>query len=131
MLCSLKVRPRPNNYKLARQPTFIHLSQRHWQEHSSKSASAKTGLEKQVKEKTQVILYTRPGCHLCEEMKQQMVAANCAELYSLTEVNIETDPELLARYRYEIPVVSINGVEVFRHRLRSEEFKAYLERFSG
>jgi glutaredoxin len=80
-----------------------------------------------VKEKTQVILYTRPGCHLCEEMKQQMIGANCAELYSLAEVNIETDPELLTRYRYEIPVVSINGVEAFRYRLRSDEFKSYLE----
>jgi glutaredoxin len=81
--------------------------------------------------KVQVILYTRPGCHLCEEMKKQMVGANCTELYSLEEINIETDSDLLERYRYEIPVVSINGVEAFRHRLSAEEFKAYLSRLPG
>lgn len=81
--------------------------------------------------KTRVILYTRPGCHLCEEMKEQMVRANCAELYSLVEVNIESDPEMLKRYRYEIPVASINGVEAFRHRLSADEFKAYLSGLPG
>jgi hypothetical protein len=79
-----------------------------------------------VKERTQVILYTRPGCHLCEEMKQEIAGANCAGLYSLEEINIESAPELLARYRYEIPVISIESVEAFKHRLRSDEFRAYL-----
>ena len=79
-----------------------------------------------MKEKTQVILYTRPGCHLCEEMKQQILNAGCAELYTLEEVNIETDTELQARYRYEIPVLLIDGREAFRNRLDSDEFRARL-----
>lgn len=74
--------------------------------------------------KARVVLYSKPGCHLCEEMKAEMSRARCADLYSLEEINIESDSELLARYRFEIPVLSINGVEAFRHRLRSEEFKA-------
>ena len=73
--------------------------------------------------KARVILYTKPGCHLCDVMKAQMRAANCEELYSLEEVNIETDAELWARYRYEIPVLLVNGAETFRYRLKSEEFK--------
>ena len=44
----------------------------------------------------------------------------------LDVVNIESNPELLARYRYEIPVLLIDGVEAFRHRLRTEDFKARL-----
>ena len=80
-----------------------------------------------MKEKAQVILYTRPGCHLCEEMKQQIRNAACEELYTLEEVNIETDPELLNKYRYDIPVITINGIEAFRHRVRSEEFRAALK----
>jgi glutaredoxin len=74
--------------------------------------------------KARVVLYSRPGCHLCEEMKTELTRAGCADLYSLEEVNIESDPELLERYRYEIPVLSINGVEAFRHRLRADELKA-------
>ncbi len=77
-------------------------------------------------EKTQVILYTRHGCHLCDEMKKEILAADCAELYTLEEVDIETDPALLPRYRNDIPVLSIDGVEAFKHRVRSEEFRARL-----
>lgn len=74
--------------------------------------------------KLRVVLYSKPGCHLCEEMKAELSKAGCGSLYWLEEINIESDPALLARYRYEIPVLCINGVETFRHRLRAEEFKA-------
>ena len=77
-------------------------------------------------EKARVILYTKPGCHLCDEMKEEIQQAGCAALYALDEVNIETDSDLLARYRYEIPVLLIDGVEAFRHRLRAADFKARL-----
>lgn len=73
-----------------------------------------------------VVLYTKPGCTLCEEMKAEISKAGCAGLYTIEEVNIESDAELFARYRYEIPVLLINGVEAFRHRLRPDEFKTYL-----
>ena len=76
--------------------------------------------------RVRVVLYTKPGCGLCEEMKEAMSNAGCVELYDLEEIDIESDPELLARYRYEIPVLFINGVEAFRHRLRRDEFKAYV-----
>ena len=73
-----------------------------------------------------VVLYTKPGCGLCEEMKQEMSNAGCVGLYTVEEIDIESDPELFARYQYEIPVLFINGVEVFRHRLPRDEFKAYV-----
>jgi predicted DCC family thiol-disulfide oxidoreductase YuxK len=79
-----------------------------------------------VERRSHVILYTKPGCHLCDEMKEEILRADCAELYRFDEVNIETDSALLARYRYEIPVLLINGVEAFRHRLCAEDFRAEL-----
>lgn len=79
-----------------------------------------------MKPKARVVLYTKPGCGLCEEMKQQMSNSGCVGLYTLEEIDIESDAELFARYRYEIPVLFINGVEAFRHRLRADEFKAYV-----
>ena len=81
--------------------------------------------------KARVVLYSRPGCHLCEEMKTEMTRAGCADLYSLEEVNIESDPDILAQYRYEIPVVCINGAEAFRHRLRADEFREYVTSSAG
>lgn len=60
-----------------------------------------------------VILYSRHGCHLCE------VARTVLERHGLRpqEVDIESDPALLARYTNDIPVVSIDGVERFRGRV--------------
>jgi len=74
-------------------------------------------------EKVRVIIYSRPGCHLCEEAKQAIQAAECNEEYTLEEINIESDPELLRLYRHDIPIITIDGVEAFRHRLTSDEFK--------
>ena len=78
--------------------------------------------------KTQVIIYTRPGCHLCEEAKEAMRAAGCGGEYTLDEINIENDPELLARYKDDIPVITFNGVEAFRHRVQPDEFAKVLMR---
>ena len=51
-----------------------------------------------------------------------MRKANCADEYTLEEVNIESDPELLDRYKFDIPVITFDGVEAFRHRVDSDEF---------
>lgn len=52
--------------------------------------------------------------------------ANCAELYTLEEVDIEKDSELSERYRYEIPVLFIDEIGVFRHRLKADDFRAHI-----
>lgn len=52
-----------------------------------------------------------------------MSEASCAGEYTLDEVNIENNPELLARYKDDIPVITFNGVEAFRHKVTSAEFK--------
>jgi glutaredoxin len=80
--------------------------------------------------RAQVILYTRPGCHLCEEAKGEILAANCSDEYWLEEVNIETDPTLVELYGWEIPVLVINGIKAFKYRLTAAEFKRKLRRLS-
>ncbi len=67
-----------------------------------------------MKDQVQVLLYSKPGCHLCEVMKKEMAKADCAELYELQEINIEGNAELFARYRHDIPVLMIDGGEAFR-----------------
>ena len=74
-------------------------------------------------EKARVIIYSRPGCHLCEEAKAVMKSAHCSEHFTLEEVNIESDDELLKKYKYDIPVVTIDGQEAFRHRVDADEFR--------
>jgi glutaredoxin len=80
--------------------------------------------------KATVRLYTRPGCHLCEEAHREMLAADCADLFELEEINIDEDPALKELYGWEIPVVTINGHKAFKYRLTAEEFRRKLRRFS-
>jgi glutaredoxin len=78
-----------------------------------------------------VTLYTRPGCHLCEEARAAMRASGCDGEFSLEEVNIDEDPALRDLYKYDIPVVYINGVKAFKHRVDPREFRRKLRRISG
>ena len=62
-------------------------------------------------------LYTRPGCHLCEEMKVVIDRVRGQMECELTEVDISLDEGLLRRYRHHIPVLLANDVEVARARI--------------
>ena len=53
----------------------------------------------------QLILYSRPGCHLCEMAKSALDKANIP----VTVVSVESDPALEAEYGIEIPVLTLNG----------------------
>ena len=77
--------------------------------------------------KAHVIVYSRPGCHLCDEAKAAILSAGCDERFTLEEINIESDPELLTKYQYDIPVVTVDGEEAFRHRVNAEEFRELIE----
>jgi glutaredoxin len=76
--------------------------------------------------KPHVIIYSRPGCHLCEEAKAAINSARCSDQFTLEEINIESDDELLRKYKYDIPVVTIDGREAFIHRLTPQEFRQKL-----
>jgi glutaredoxin len=72
--------------------------------------------------KPHVIIYSRPGCHLCDEAKAAIMAAGCNDQFTLEEVNIEFDNELLRKYQYDIPVIVIDGVKTFIHRVNPQDF---------
>ena len=78
--------------------------------------------------KAHVVIYSRPGCHLCDEAKAAIENSQCSDRYTLEEVNIESDDELLNKYKYDIPVVTIDGEEAFRHRVDPREFKTRVMR---
>ncbi len=77
--------------------------------------------------KAHVIVYSRPGCHLCDDAKEVIASAGCDNEFVLEEINIETSDDLLARYRYDIPVVLINGNEAFRHRVNASRFRELIK----
>ncbi len=59
------------------------------------------------------VLYTRQGCHLCQEAKALLASRG----FAVQEVDIDQHPELQARYDTCVPVVQIEGKERFRGRV--------------
>jgi glutaredoxin len=60
-----------------------------------------------------VVLYGRPGCHLCDNARDVLVQAQERFRFTLRELDIEQDDDLLAAYLERIPVVTIDGAEAF------------------
>jgi glutaredoxin len=74
-----------------------------------------------------VTLYTRPGCHLCDEAKAQIAPLLAAAGARLREVNIDADPILRARYDYDVPVFFLGTRKVAKHRVDLPQFKRQLD----
>jgi glutaredoxin len=56
-----------------------------------------------------VVLYARPGCHLCDDARAALDDLGVA----YDEVDIESDDALFKRYLERIPVIAIDGAEAF------------------
>ena len=68
-------------------------------------------------ESIRIEIYSRPGCHLCDEAKAVIEPFAARYPLELRVTNVDTDPDLRAAYGTEIPVILINGTEAFRHRV--------------
>ena len=71
-------------------------------------------------------LYTRPGCHLCEEAKEQMAPLLREFGARLREINIDADPVLRERYNHDVPVVFLGSRKVAKHRLDLAQLRRQL-----
>jgi glutaredoxin len=76
----------------------------------------------------EVLIYSKPGCHLCDTVKRQLSRLARRHAFSVREVNILNDREAFAQFRLEIPVVFINGEKVFSFHLDEAEFLERLAR---
>jgi glutaredoxin len=76
---------------------------------------------------TTVILYGRPGCHLCDEARGALNALSAGRGFALREVDIECDQGLHARYLERIPVVEVDGEVVSELAFEPERLLARLD----
>jgi glutaredoxin len=60
-----------------------------------------------------VVLYTREGCGLCETAKQVLLAERERTPFDLQEIDVEGNDDLEMEYGIRIPVVLVDGVELF------------------
>jgi glutaredoxin len=77
-------------------------------------------------EPLEVTLYTRPGCHLCDEAKSQIAPLLAEFGVRLREVNIDSDAELRARYNLDVPVIFLAGRKIAKHRVDAGQFRRQL-----
>jgi glutaredoxin len=73
---------------------------------------------------TDVTLYTRRNCSLCEKAKAAILASGIP--LRLTEIDIDLDADLRELYDHHVPVIFVDGREAFRHFVHPEEFAEYV-----
>ena len=76
---------------------------------------------------TEVVLYGKAGCHLCEDARAVVADVRARREFELTEVDVSLDPVLNARYGERIPVVAVDGVEAFELGLSAPELERLLD----
>ena len=75
-----------------------------------------------------LVLYSKPGCHLCDEMKHVVDRVGSRIPFTLKVVDISTDRDLLERYGLEIPVLEIDGRKVAKYRISERDLEGTLAR---
>ena len=80
---------------------------------------------------TEVVLYGKAGCHLCDEARAEIEAVRARRGFQLTEVDVSLDPVLYARYGERIPVVVVGGEEAFEYHVDPGELEKLLDTVNG
>jgi glutaredoxin len=71
-----------------------------------------------------LVLYTRPGCHLCDVARSELKAVG----EPFDEIDIDTDDALHAKYLEKIPVVTLDGEELFHFFVDQGALRGHLDR---
>lgn len=78
-----------------------------------------------------ITLYTREGCHLCDEARLQLLQLASEFGVPLQEVDIDDDPALCERYTNDVPVVLLGRKIVAQHRLDVRRLRRQLQEIRG
>lgn len=70
----------------------------------------------------EVVLYTRAGCHLCDDAKQLLRQLQRKTPFEFEEIDIDRDPQLQQRYNDEVPVILVHGKKAFKYRIDPAHF---------
>lgn len=74
-----------------------------------------------------ITIYSKPDCHLCDVAKDVVERCHQKVEFALEVVDISQNPELLERYRNDIPVILLDGREIARHFVRERKLLELLQ----
>jgi glutaredoxin len=83
--------------------------------------------QERMPESIQIEIYSRPGCHLCEEAKAVIEPFSRRYPLEIRVTDVDSSPNLRTQYGTEIPVILINGTEAFRHRVDAKSLERKLK----
>jgi glutaredoxin len=75
-----------------------------------------------------VTLYGKPGCHLCEQALEVVRGVQDERAFDLEEVDVSLDPALNRRYGERIPVLALEGEELFEHFVDGDVLRRRLDK---
>jgi glutaredoxin len=78
-----------------------------------------------------VTIFGRPGCHLCDDALAVLERIRADAPFELRTVDIERDDDLLRAYLERIPVVVLDGEELYDHHVDEGDLRARLARVTG
>ena len=73
----------------------------------------------------QITVYTRTGCKLCV-VAERIVHRVAYRVADVDIVNVDADPELIERYTLRVPVVAVDGVELFEYEVDADQLRTVL-----
>lgn len=62
-----------------------------------------------------LVLYGKPDCHLCDDARATLERMRAEHPFQLVEKDITQDHDLHRRYLERIPVITLDGEELFDH----------------
>jgi glutaredoxin len=77
---------------------------------------------------TQITLYGKPGCHLCDTARTVVERVRADHEFELEEVDVSVDPVLHGRYGERIPVLELDGEELFEFFVQEASLRERLDR---
>jgi glutaredoxin len=78
-----------------------------------------------------VTLYGKPGCHLCDDARAAVKRVRAERPFELHEVDVTLDPALHREYGERIPVLTLNGEELFEFVVEEAVLMERLDRVDG
>jgi glutaredoxin len=79
----------------------------------------------------QVTLYGKPGCHLCDEARAVVERVRAQRPFELREVDVTLDSALHREYGERIPVLALDGEELFEFHVEEAVLLERLDRVDG
>ena len=78
-----------------------------------------------------VTIYSRPGCHLCDQMKAIVDRVARSVAIVVEEIDVSTDPVLETLYGGDIPVLLVGGTKAAKYRVTEAELRRILSARTG